>query len=384
MNSKIKNGILIFLFLTIFLPFIQQYFPFVASGSLYGFSSNASNTDLSWDTWVAGNYQEKKSKYLNDEAGFRPDLVRLNNQLDYSLFGKLNANGVVEGTNHSFYMSRYIDCYFGRDYVGYDRILEKMRKIKAISDTFARLGKSLIVIYSPAKEFMYPEYIPESFKTTPGSITNYESCLHIGDSLKINQVDFNGWFYSMKNSSKDLLYSKQGIHWSVYGSYLAADSLIKYVEHLRNIRMPHPVWTKIEHTSQPRDSDNDIEKILNLIYPVTTETFSYPVVSYTEDTTMVKPKVIYLGDSFIDMWLTAGIPQHINSDWQVWFWFCVVYCKDGNSSGSARKVDIPQYDWISAMNNTDCIVVMYTPVNLSVLGEGFIEKAYEYYFPEKR
>ena len=379
MKNSIKNGLFIFLFIILLLPFIQQYFPFITSEPLYGYLPAAPDFGFSWSKWWAGTYRDEKGTYINDNIGFRPDLIRANNQVDYTLFNKINTSNVVAGSNHSLYMGTYIDCYFGKDYIGYDAILEKMKKFRALSDTLARLGKSLILVHSPSKEFMYPEYIPGSFKNTTRSTTNFETYLRIGDSLKINQLDFNTWFCSMKNTSKELLYPKQGIHWSVYGSYLAADSLIKYIEKLRNIHMPHPVWTRIVHTDQPRDSDNDIEKILNLIYPVTTEIFSYPEVSYTDDPAMVKPNVIYIGDSFLQIWLTDGVMAHVNKNWQFWLLFYLVF----EGPDGRQQKNIPEYDWINAINNTDCIVLMNTSINLSLLGHGFIEKAYDHYFPKK-
>src|SRR5580704_5346143 len=103
MGNKIKNGLFIFLFIMLVLPFIQQYFPLVTSGALYGYAPNAPNTDFSWEHWLDATYQEKKGKFLNDEIGFRPDLIRVNNQLTYSLFDVFQPLNVVEGTNHSIY-----------------------------------------------------------------------------------------------------------------------------------------------------------------------------------------------------------------------------------------------------------------------------------------
>jgi len=294
----IKKGLFVFFLVFLLLPIAQQSCQFITSGPLYGFSTSAPNADFSWRDWWDEAYQGKKENFLNDNLGFRPDFIRFNNEIDYLLFGRFHLSNIVEGANHYLYMDTYIQGYLGQDYAGHDAIKERLKKLKAISDTLARMGKSLILIYSRAKEFMYPEFIPETYKRQPKTITNLEAYKRICDSLKINQIDFNTWFCSVKNRTREALYTRQGFHWSVYGSYLAADSLIKYIEQLRHIHMPHPVWTKIEHSEIPRDTDDDIAKKLNLISPVTTETFSYPVVSFPEDATMVKPKVIYIGDAF--------------------------------------------------------------------------------------
>src|SRR5579872_5788725 len=118
MENKIKNSLFIFLFVILLLPLIQQYFHFITSGPLYGYSQESPDVSFSWDEWWSRKYQDQKSQYLNDNIGFRPDLVRFNNQWDYYFFKKLHSWKVVEGTNHNLYMDTYIDDYFGRNYMG--------------------------------------------------------------------------------------------------------------------------------------------------------------------------------------------------------------------------------------------------------------------------
>ncbi len=230
MEIKIKKGILIFIFTILLMPLLQQCFAFITSGPLNGLFTIAPNIMFSWQKWMEGSYQDGKNKYLNDNIGLRPDLIRLNNQVDYSLFNKVHSEWkVLVGSNHCLYQDVYIYAYNGKDYLGYDSILKKLSKLKAIQDTMAHLGKSLILVHSPCKAFYYPEYFPDNLKNARLGATNFETYKHIGDSIGINQVDFNTWFISMKSQSKELLVPRQGFHWSVYGSLLAADSLVKYI-----------------------------------------------------------------------------------------------------------------------------------------------------------
>jgi hypothetical protein len=245
MRNKNLKGLFILISVIMFMPFVQQVLPYVTSGPLQGYYSNAGDTDFAWEKWLDGSYQKMKNDYCNDHIGFRPDLVRLNGQIDFSLFHKADYGGAVVGSDNSIYYSEYIDAYFGENYLGYDTIRAKLVKLKAIQDTLARLGKSLILIHEPCKAFYNAESITDLKECTPKRPTNYQIFLQAGDSLGINQVDLNSWFVSMKKNSKELLFSKQGIHWTVYGSILGSDSIAKYIEHLRNIKMPHVQLTKI-------------------------------------------------------------------------------------------------------------------------------------------
>ena len=379
MGRKTKAGLLFFVFIVLLLPFTQQCFPFITSGELSGNYTNAPDVVFTWDKWINGSYQKGKTDFCNDHLGFRPDLLRLNNQLEFSMFGQFHAVWTVLGTHHYLFQNPYIDAYFGKDFVGYETIRERSIKLKAIQDTLARLGKSLILVYAPNKVRFYPEYLPENRAHEQKGVSNYDAYKQFGDSLGINQIDMNAWFVSMKNSTKELLYAKQGIHWTVYGTIVAGDSLMRYIERMQGIHVPHPNWSKIERTTQPTSGDDDVEQGLNLIFPVATETFAYPVIQEVPDSGFKKPNVIYLGDSYAFKMLVFGVNKMMNANCEYWGYFNEVRGFNDN-----KYSYIKDYDWKGALDNTDCFVILYTEFNLCCLGHGFVEAAYDHYYPPKK
>ena len=379
MGRKTRKGLLLFVFTILLLPFVQQCFPFITSGPLEGSFTNAKDVEFSWEKWLDGTYQKGKTDFCNDHIGFRPDLLRLNNQIDFSLFGDCHAVWTVLGTHHYLYQDPYINAYYGRDFAGYPSIRERSIKLKAIQDTFARMGKTLVLVYAPNKAAFYPEYFPENRMHDKKGVTNLEAYKYMGDSLGINQIDMNAWFISMKNTSKELLFAKQGIHWTVYGTIVAGDSLMRYIERHKNIHVPHPKWAQIEHTTEPRSGDDDVERGLNLIFPVATETFAYPVIQDVPDSGYKKPNVIYLGDSYAFKMTIFGVVNRMNSNCEYWGYFDDVHGINDN-----KATYIKQYDWKSALDKTDCLVILYTEFNLCNLGHGFIEAAYDHYYPSKK
>jgi hypothetical protein len=384
MGNKTKKGLQVFIFIILLLPLVQQNFAFITYVGLKGYIDYAPDVTFSWEKWWEGTYQPGKSKYCNDWIGFRPDLIRTNNQLEFSLFRQINYGGTVLGLDNCLYFENYIDAYNGLDYRGDSAIRERLWKLKAINDTFSRLGKSLVLVHAPNKAYFYSEDIPEPYKGQKMEHTNLQSYLRIGDSLGINQIDLNDWFASMKNSSKELLMSKQGTHWTNYGAFIGGDSIVRYIEKLRNINMPHPVVSGIRHTKNPTNPDADINDLANLIVPVTDETFSYPIFKYDDnDTTKKKPRVIFIGDSFVINMIKNWTLQGATADWQFWFYFKFVMNKDYNI-GNPEGPQIANYDWKSEMNKTDCIILMCVSVALPHLGDGFIEQAYDYYYPKEQ
>ena len=375
-----KKILLFAVFAVLFLPMLQKAFSLVRTETLHGEYTLASDVDFTWHDWFSGNYWYNKSAYINDQVGFRPDLVRINNQVNYTVFNKLYNKWGITNKDHCLMQPLYIKPYYGMDYVGYQVIHEKVRKLKAIQDTLAHLGKSLIMVHAPCKAFFYPEYIPDKYKM-PRGVTNFETYVRVGDSMGLNQVDFNSWFVSIKNKYPDQIYTKTGLHWSVYGALLGGDSIIRYMERLRHISMVHPQWAKVVRTTVPRYSDDDITRALNLMFPFYKETYSYPIVYYTRDSTKTKPNVIYIGDSFLFQWMDQWLMDKTDANWQIWYYFKTIYTR-AYLNGEPQK-EIASYDWVGEINKSDCIVLMYTSHNLTEIGNGFIETAYDHYYPGK-
>jgi len=380
MGNKEKNGLLIFLLVFLLLPLLQKNLPFVDYGGLNGNFKAANDSEFTLRQWFNRSYWDNESQYINDNMGFRPDLIRLNNQIDYSLFDKIHSAWKLMGENSCIFQDTYIYAYLGQDFQGYSYLLEKVRKLKAIQDTLAKVGKSLILVDAPSKASYYPENFPSEFKDVQRGATNAATYNRICDSLGLNLVDLDTWLVSLKNKSTELLYPKQGFHWSEYAALLGADTLTRYIEKLRNIKMIHARWTKIVHTSKPRLNDNDIARSMNLMFPLANELFSYPDVTYPQDKSAVKPKTIYVGDSFLFQWIDDGIMDHTNSNWQIWYYNMNVINNEFNRQTDHMLQDDFRFEQI---DNADCIVIMFTAPNLRDLGRGFIEQTYDHFYPGK-
>jgi len=119
---------------------------------------------------------------------------------------------------------------------------------------------------------------------------------------------------------------------------------------------------------------------MNLIWPFTTETFTYADGVCDTGATFAKPAAIYIGDSFIWTLLDNNLFNCINRKWEFWFYMKELYT-EVRMPRQPRPME--QYDWLKALDETDYIVLLYTASNLKDLGSGFIESAYDHYFPAK-
>ncbi|MBM3185680.1 MAG: hypothetical protein FJZ67_05210, partial [Bacteroidetes bacterium] len=207
------------------LPFIQFLTQFANEKALKGAIVEPIKPELNRDSLQNCAFQEKFEKYYNEKFGFRPSFIRLNNQLKYWMFNKVQANGVVIGKNGFLYEYNYIKSYYGLDYIGLDSIEKNVERLRYIQFKLKEMNKTLVIVIAPGKGSYFPEYFPDSCKRKKGP-TNYKDYVETMKKNQVNFVDIKSWFLKMKSKTKYPLFPQSGIHWSKYGEILAMDSLV--------------------------------------------------------------------------------------------------------------------------------------------------------------
>lgn len=379
MKEKPLYLLLGFLALLLWLPLLQGQLKIVNSGTLSGMvAADTTTTQFTPERWLDGSFQQAVNEKAQVNTGFRPDFIRLRNQLDYTLFRKVNAQ-VVVGRNNNLFEQAYIDAYFGRDFAGSEAIQERVRKLKYVQDTLDKLGKTLVFIYAPNKARFMPENLPrQAYDETRTGPTNYDVYKKYGEAAGLRQIDFNAWFRDAGRKTKHPVYGRPGIHWTEYGALLAADSFRNFMNALPHHRfvLPELIWNDAQEgvTSGPQGAEDDLGKLLNLIVPISDNTFFHPYLEVRTDDKQPKPAAIYIADSYMWMWRDIGIPQRLNSRYQFWSYFYDVW-----SSEWSGKKNIKDIDPMAEVMRSDWIVMLYTECNFARPGGDFPERAYAYF-----
>ena len=371
MENVIKKGLLILVFFALSVPFVIKCFTDTKFYQLKGAYTSPSNATFSKSDWIEGLYQEKKEAYLNAEFSLRDLFVRLNNQIAFSLFSKAKANGVIIGKENYLYEKSYIDAYFGRDYIGNDSILHIADKLKYVSDTLRKLNKQIIVVLAPGKASFYPEYIPDNL-VSHKETTNYDGLSAGFKKNNINVIDFYKWFNANRATSKYPLYSKQGVHWSTYGVALAGDSLIKYIEYIRNIDLPDFSIDKVLVDNAYGD-DIDIYEGMNILSNIEGFKMGYPQMKASDTNGKTKPKVLVIADSYYWGMSNMGISTCFENGH---FWY---YNKQVYPESATKETLTETQDFKTVVDNNDVMIILSTEANLKNIGWGFIDRAY-YHF----
>ncbi|MBK7965040.1 MAG: hypothetical protein IPK10_06955 [Bacteroidetes bacterium] len=172
-----------------------------------------------------------------------------------------------------------------------------MSKIKEVQRLLSENGKILVVVLASGKGSFYPEYFPDEYNAFKKGPTNYEGFSQLAKEAGINFIDFSTYFRNQKGNSSYSLYPKFGIHWSQYAMTLAADSLVRFIEVNRGIKMQHALWDEIELKSA-RDVDYDVGSSLNLLTYLDGPLMGYPKIYFEQNNGEVKPSIVVIADSF--------------------------------------------------------------------------------------
>ena len=159
--GKQLRYILVLLCLAMFaLPMLQQTLLFWEEKPLNGIGNNPENPTLSVQNWLDGTYQDSLDRFVTTNIGFHHDLVRLNNQLYYSLYHTAQANKVVIGKENCLYDQVHIDSYLGRDYIGQSAIYKKIAAYLALRNLLKKKDITLLLVVVPGKGTALCEFLP--------------------------------------------------------------------------------------------------------------------------------------------------------------------------------------------------------------------------------
>ena len=178
----------------------------------------------------------------------------------------------------------------------------------------------------------------------------------------------------MKDSSQYCLFPKTGIHWSLYGTYLAVDSIKKYMEKTANISMPEMHVKNIEITSNLKGTDNDIEESMNLLFKISNKKMAYPKIDFISNSKTKKPRVLAVGDSYY--WNIHGrnYTSSLYSHASFWYYNKMAHCIDYDHPRKVEELNLKE-----EIEKQDFIILISTEPLLKRFAYGFIDNAYNIY-----
>jgi hypothetical protein len=365
---KYKLGIIIAI--ALLLPVIQFNYGFFEEEPLQG-TTISGKPVLNKDVYWSLKWQDEYVKYLNDNFGFRPWLIRCYNQIQFDFFKISKAPGVVIGKQNELFIESYIDDYTGKNFIGFSKINSDVTKLKRLQDSLKVRGKDLIVVFAPGKASFYPELIPDRYLTIKKDSTNYNSFAKAFIQHDVNFIDLNKWFFNNKNKFKHKVYPKYGTHWNHYGMSLAMDTILTYIEKKRNVSLPDFDFSIVNYNTRLKGNDFDVGELTNLLLPLELDANPYPVYKFKTTENNVKPDVLVIGDSY--WWCLVGdnLPIHFFKEDEYWFYNKTQLIRN------EKREEVKKLNLSASLAKRDVILLIATEATFHMFPYGFTDAAYK-------
>ena len=333
---------------------------------------------FTWQSFYDGSFQSAFEPYLEQHIGFHNTLVRLKNQLDYSLFKKPNAEGIVIGKNSFIFEYDYIREITGCAYVGYDFIDEKLRRLQYVQHYLkSSFNTDFVIVFIPGKASFYYEYISDKYLRNVQDSTNYKVYLYEIKRRGIQYINLNEYFLQIKESAEYPIFPKYGTHWSIYGMSRASHVLIDSMEQMKNKKLNEYNTDSLYFSSTPLRTDYDGGKALNLLLNLSDELYAYPDYYFGQDSSRYKPKVLTIGDSFYWNIFNAGIPKNLFANEAFWYYNNKVYPDYYFAPKYTSDINLKE-----EVEQMDFLFIMVTERFLNIFDWKLIDQLYYLYTPD--
>lgn len=362
------------------LAFVQEkWHPFHLK-PLGGVTYEAERPVLSLKKFASGQYQRDAEQYSRANFGFREWAIRIYNQAVFSLFHQTTNRFVVTGKDGStFFEESYIISYTGETYLGEKKIQDNTRQLKLIQELLRAKGTTMLPVFVLGKASYYPELIPDNYIAKRNTTNNYQEYLKTFEQQDVEGIDFNKYFCDRKGTEAHPIYCNLSAHWTVYAASQAVDSLVRYMEGKTQQTQAHFHITGFD-TNYLMDQDDDLYRMMNLLFPMKHNTIDQPQFSYTEG---YKPKVLTISDSY---WWTVwawnvALPQNLFSDGGFWFYNKTIYPE------RSPIQNVESIDYKQEIESQDFVLLVCTEATNHLWPYGFIERylsAYDNVFRYKQ
>lgn len=375
-HKRFYIGLFVLTVMLLALPAVQQHTHLFKLRPLKGAFVKTERPQLNYRTFMTGAFQKQEDQYLTENIGFRELYVRSYNQLCWSLFRKIQNETLFISDDNWIFNDFAIKHHYGQSVYDYAKSSEQaIAKMNAdalmlykLQQVLKSYGITLFVCLAPSKDMVCEEHLPQvdAFTREPGVLAiDYYPPLF--DSLGINYINFSAYFMAIKDTVSYPLYLKTSSHWSNQAAVFAADTLFRYMEHLSGINLTD-LGIGEEYKSKPHFQDDDLEELMNLLWPIERKEYTYNRIWAEYDSTAVKPNLLTVGDSYYWGFLYNLQLDYFFNRHPYWYY---------NTSITDDPIhqNVSEIDYLKMLLSSDIIMLIYSPCNLFDLNRHFLTKS---------
>jgi hypothetical protein len=157
------------------------------------------------------------------------------------------------------------------------------------------------------------------------------------------------------------------------------DSLINYLEGYFQKPLSHPILDEIQVSETNLDTDYDIGRGLNLIFPVPTYEMAYPKFHFSKDNSHFRPNVLMVADSYYWGMFNYGLSKKVFDNSEFWFYSNAIY--------PIRKEIVSQIKYANVqadIEKTDLVILLGSENGYSAFPFKFLPILHKTYYEENQ
>jgi alginate O-acetyltransferase complex protein AlgJ len=226
---------------------------------------------LSWSALRDGSFQKAVASRVTEAMAVRPLLIRVNNEIRFSLFGELTAPQVIQGA-HGHLMERlYLDEYCARTEDQPAALAgDIIPKLLDIQNYYRSHGGIFLYLVTPSKAAHLPEYFIDrtTCPSTPAARTQFvPRYVDLLRQAGIDVVDSASLIHSLKGSYGVELFPQGGTHWNEIGGARAATAIVDDINRQAGREMVPPFTFTYTLSTVTSGVDRDLADLLNVLFP---------------------------------------------------------------------------------------------------------------------
>lgn len=341
---------------------------------LYGVQKIVEKPSMRLSDFYNRSYQTQYEHWLEQHLPLRSYYIRFYSQFKYSLFNKSSLDYVVIGKDNYLFEINFITSYLKLPpSLPLDRkkIEEKVKILKDIQDYFTKRGKLFVLIITPNKAALYPEYIPEKFSREnehlPG---DYDNFIYYCTQYNIHAIDMYRLLYNYKQKHHYELFPKGGIHWNSLAITLACQELLSQIQHIYGVDIPQIKIEKIIYSQSPYSDDYDIIKLMGLFKNFYEYNHPVPIITINKKYSR-KYNVSMQGGSFLwgicDFLTSNKVFETINNYFYI-IWKQVWPAREQQLFKNKNEIDY------HTVLNSDIFIIEANQEYIYNMGSGFVEE----------
>jgi hypothetical protein len=384
MRSLIQNFFLALILSWLCFPLLLNRFDEHQS-SLAGVVKEDAFIPLSWTTVATGAYQQFAERYVQRMSAMRDYLIKLDNQVNYSIFGQIGASKkpkVILGKQNQLIERSYLRAANRVLKVKPERLEHIVRELAAFQKKLQARGIPFLLLITPNKPEYYPELIADRHRIA--GVENrpslYGQFMPLLNTYGINYFDTAAF---LREEVKDTpVFLTTGTHWSEYACCRASSEFLQRLQSLLGKPLTTFTCEREGMRTRPTSHDMDLLQITNLLFPERLMTPA-PLVVHKRQRPFdpYRPNIVFEGTSFL--WeFFENIDSHSVFGKRDFFYY--FRRRHPYPRGLPKPIDLDSFDIEKEIMSRDAVIIEANTAFLHKLGHGLVEFVLTGKRPESR